>query len=43
MKPEGQGLTVKAVDFEASRKTAELADQLIAETLFDPGVVEVGS
>jgi hypothetical protein len=24
------------------RKTAEPADQLIAETLFDPGVVEVG-
>jgi NAD(P)-dependent dehydrogenase (short-subunit alcohol dehydrogenase family) len=34
--------TVKAVDFPATRKKAELADALIAETLFDPGVVEVG-
>ncbi|MCA9897220.1 MAG: SDR family NAD(P)-dependent oxidoreductase [Anaerolineales bacterium] len=33
---------VKAVDFELSRKTAALADQLIAETTTDPGVVEVG-
>ncbi len=33
---------VKAVDFEVSRKTAELAEALIAETLSDPGVVEVG-
>ena len=33
---------VKAVDFEVSRKTAEPADALIAETLYDPGVVEVG-
>ena len=35
-------ITVKAVDFEVGRKTAEPADLLIAETLFDPGVVEVG-
>nr|MDJ0789454.1 SDR family NAD(P)-dependent oxidoreductase [Myxococcota bacterium] len=33
---------VKAVDFPVSRKTAELADALIAETLSDPGCVEVG-
>ncbi len=32
----------KAVDFEVGGKTAALADQLIAETLTDPGVVEVG-
>ena len=28
-----------AVDFAPSRKTAELADLLVAETLSDPGVV----
>ncbi|WP_374688586.1 SDR family NAD(P)-dependent oxidoreductase, partial [Promineifilum sp.] len=33
---------VKVVDFEAGRKTAGPADALIAETLSDPGVVEVG-
>jgi NAD(P)-dependent dehydrogenase (short-subunit alcohol dehydrogenase family)/acyl carrier protein len=33
---------VKVVDFEPGRKTAAPADQLIAETLADPGVVEVG-
>nr|MDJ0755810.1 SDR family NAD(P)-dependent oxidoreductase [Ardenticatenaceae bacterium] len=33
---------VKAVDFPISRKTAALADKLIAETLHDPGLVEVG-
>ncbi len=38
----GKGLIVKAVDFDLSRKTAEPADLLIAETLSDPGVVEVG-
>ncbi|HET8642549.1 MAG TPA: SDR family NAD(P)-dependent oxidoreductase, partial [Pseudonocardiaceae bacterium] len=32
----------KAVDFPASRKTAGLADVLIAETQRDPGCVEVG-
>jgi NAD(P)-dependent dehydrogenase (short-subunit alcohol dehydrogenase family) len=42
MREGGKGLTVKAVDFEPSRKTVEPADQLIGETLFDPGVVEVG-
>ena len=33
---------VKAVDFEADRKAAEVAELLIEETLRDPGVVEVG-
>jgi len=33
---------VKAVDFGDSRKTAALADVLIAETLADPGAVEIG-
>ncbi len=42
MRDEGKGLLVKAVDFESGRKTAEPADLLVAETLFDPGVVEVG-
>ncbi|MCB0244703.1 MAG: beta-ketoacyl synthase, partial [Anaerolineae bacterium] len=42
MQPEGKGVLVKAVDFEVSRKTAEPADLLIAETLTDPAIVEVG-
>ncbi|MFZ2487487.1 MAG: SDR family NAD(P)-dependent oxidoreductase, partial [Anaerolineae bacterium] len=42
MRDEGRGIVVKAVDFEPSRKTAEPADTLIAETLSDPGIVEVG-
>ncbi len=42
MRDNGKGITVKAVDFEPSRKTVEPADQLIAETLLDPGIVEVG-
>ncbi len=33
---------VKAVDFEAERKPSEVADILIAETLRDPGAVEIG-
>jgi NAD(P)-dependent dehydrogenase (short-subunit alcohol dehydrogenase family) len=41
-KREQTSVLVKAVDFEASRKTAEPADALIAETLGDPGIVEVG-
>jgi acyl transferase domain-containing protein/acyl carrier protein/NAD(P)-dependent dehydrogenase (short-subunit alcohol dehydrogenase family) len=41
-KRERQNILVKAVDLEPGRKTAEPADLLIAETLFDPGVVEVG-
>jgi len=41
-KRERPDVLVKAVDFEVSRKTAQPADLLIAETLSDPGVVEVG-
>src|SRR5208337_764422 len=33
---------VKTVDFEAERKPSEIADILIAETLRDPGAVEIG-
>ncbi|MBP6017200.1 MAG: SDR family NAD(P)-dependent oxidoreductase, partial [Candidatus Promineofilum sp.] len=33
---------VKVVDFENGRKTAAPAEALIAETLSDPGIVEVG-
>ncbi len=33
---------VKVVDFEAERKTSEIADILIEETLRDPGAVEIG-
>ncbi len=39
---EQPDVLVKVVDFPASRKTTALADALIAETLYDPGVVEVG-
>ncbi len=41
-KREQPDALVKAVDFEASRKTAEFAHLLVDETLRDPGVVEVG-
>src|SRR5262249_47953829 len=41
-KRERQDVLVKAVDFEIGRKTTEPAEALIAETLSDPGVVEVG-
>jgi malonyl CoA-acyl carrier protein transacylase len=41
-KRERKDALVKVVDFEATRKTAEPAEALIAETLADPGVVEVG-
>ena len=41
-KRERPDVLVKAVDFEVSRKTAQPADLLIAETLSDPGIVEVG-
>ncbi|NWF67559.1 MAG: SDR family NAD(P)-dependent oxidoreductase, partial [Chloroflexi bacterium] len=41
-KRERGDVLVKAVDFEVSRKTAAYADALIAETLADPGIVEVG-
>ncbi|TAH51278.1 MAG: SDR family NAD(P)-dependent oxidoreductase [Chloroflexota bacterium] len=40
-KRERNDVLVKALDFEISRKTAEFADALIDETLFDAGVVEV--
>ncbi len=39
---DGAGSLIKVVDFEVSRKTAEPADLLIAETLSDSGIVEVG-
>ena len=42
LRAAGRGLLVKAVDFEPGRRTAEPAEQLIAETLYDPGVIEVG-
>jgi len=41
-KRENPDATVKAVDFEPSRKTSALADLLIEETLRDPGAVEIG-
>jgi 3-oxoacyl-(acyl-carrier-protein) synthase/NAD(P)-dependent dehydrogenase (short-subunit alcohol dehydrogenase family) len=41
-KRERGDVLVKAVDFEPGRKTAEPAEALIAETLNDPGAVEVG-
>ena len=39
---ERAGTLVKAVDFAAPEKPAAIADRLIAETLCDPGAVEVG-
>ena len=41
-KRERSEALVKAVDFAPGRRTAVLAAALIAETLHDPGVVEVG-
>ena len=41
-KRERTNALVKAVDFEAQRKPSEVADILIAETLRDPGAVEIG-
>jgi acyl transferase domain-containing protein/acyl carrier protein/NAD(P)-dependent dehydrogenase (short-subunit alcohol dehydrogenase family) len=41
-KRENPDTQVKVVDFEKSRKTKAFAELLIAETLNDPGVVEVG-
>jgi hypothetical protein len=41
-KREQPAVVAKAVDFPASRKTAALADVLIAETLTDGGAVEIG-
>src|SRR4030095_10659534 len=39
---ERERASVRVVDFAASRKKAALADVLIAETLRDPGAVEIG-
>jgi acyl transferase domain-containing protein/NAD(P)-dependent dehydrogenase (short-subunit alcohol dehydrogenase family)/acyl carrier protein len=41
-KREKNDATVKAIDFESTRKTSTLADLLIEETLRDPGAVEIG-
>jgi acyl transferase domain-containing protein/NAD(P)-dependent dehydrogenase (short-subunit alcohol dehydrogenase family)/acyl carrier protein len=41
-KREKSEALVKVIDFEPSRKTSALADQLIDETLRDPGAVEIG-
>ena len=41
-KRERPDVLCKVVDFAPSRKTAALADQLVEETLFDPGAVEIG-
>jgi acyl transferase domain-containing protein/NAD(P)-dependent dehydrogenase (short-subunit alcohol dehydrogenase family)/acyl carrier protein len=41
-KRERPDALVKVVDFAPSRKTAQIADRLIAETLHDPGAVEIG-
>ncbi|MBP1685847.1 MAG: beta-ketoacyl synthase, partial [Deltaproteobacteria bacterium] len=41
-KRERSEALVKGVDFEPERKAAEVADLLIAETLRDPGAVEIG-
>lgn len=41
-KRERPNVLVKTVDFAVSRKTAVFAELLIAETLQDPGCVEVG-
>ena len=41
-KRERPDATVKVVDFEAGRDPAQIADALIAETLNDPGAVEIG-
>jgi NAD(P)-dependent dehydrogenase (short-subunit alcohol dehydrogenase family)/acyl carrier protein len=42
IKREKSEATVKAVDFEASRKTSAFADLLLEETFRDPGAVEIG-
>jgi len=39
---EKPGQLAKAVDFAPSRKTTAVADQLIDETLYDKGAVEIG-
>jgi NAD(P)-dependent dehydrogenase (short-subunit alcohol dehydrogenase family) len=42
MKREKGEMTVKAVDFEADSRPEEIAELLLAETLGDPGAVEIG-
>jgi acyl transferase domain-containing protein len=41
-KRERPSIVAKAVDFEAGRKPSQIAESLIAETLNDPGAVEIG-
>jgi acyl transferase domain-containing protein len=41
-KRERPSVIAKAVDFEADRKPSQIAETLIAETLNDPGAVEIG-
>jgi acyl transferase domain-containing protein len=41
-KRERPSILAKAVDFEAGRQPSEIAESLIAETLKDPGAVEIG-
>ena len=41
-KRERADVLCKVVDFPPSRKTAALAEQLLAETVTDPGAVEIG-
>ena len=41
-KKERPDALVKAVDLAESRKTKAIATQLIEETLYDPGCVEIG-
>ena len=41
-KRERTGALVKAVDFEAERSATEIAELIVAETLVDPGAVEIG-
>jgi acyl transferase domain-containing protein/acyl carrier protein/NAD(P)-dependent dehydrogenase (short-subunit alcohol dehydrogenase family) len=41
-KREQPDVLVKAVDFETGRAAVDIADLLIAETLRDPGAVEIG-
>jgi acyl transferase domain-containing protein/acyl carrier protein len=41
-KRERTDALVKAVDFEAGRTPSEIAESLVAETLRDPGAVEIG-
>jgi len=42
LKRERTDAMVKAIDFQPDRDPAEIADALVAETLSDPGAVEIG-